>query len=295
VDVSAAPVVAAGALVWRKQADQLEVLVVHRLKHADWSLPKGKVERGERLPSTAAREVLEETSVPVRLGTPLAEISYQLTKPPGATKHVTFWVARPLNDGRLRHDADNEIDDVRWESLSSVRDLLTYPRDRELVDSFEQLRAAGAHKARPLVVLRHADARSRTRWRGDDSRRTLTYQGLREAHRLVPLLAAYGISRVVSSDSARCVQTVEPYADHLGSDIALTRGLTEEHATKETVADCLRALARGKTPTLLCTHRKVLPLVLHALGAPEVELEPGQLLVLHRRHGRILAHELHQP
>ncbi|MDQ3628463.1 MAG: NUDIX domain-containing protein [Actinomycetota bacterium] len=290
-----APVVAAGALVWRKQADQFQVLVVHRVKHVDWSLPKGKVERGERLPVTAAREVLEETSVPVRLVTPLARISYGLMKPPGATKHVSFWVARPLGDGDLRHEVDDEIDDVRWEPLALVRDLLSYARDRELVDTFEQLREAGAHKSRPLVVLRHAQARSRTHWRGDDSRRTLTHQGLREAHRLVPLLAAYGIARVVSSDSARCVQTIEPYADHLGSDIALTRGLTEEHATKETVADCLRTLARGKTPTVLCTHRRVLPLVLHALGAPEVELEPGQMLVLHRRHGRIVAHELHRP
>ncbi|CAN5333682.1 MAG: NUDIX hydrolase [Nocardioidaceae bacterium] len=290
-----APVVAAGALVWRKQADQFQILVVHRVKHTDWSLPKGKLERGERLPSTAAREVLEETSVPVRLLNPLAQVSYALTKPLGAIKQVSYWVARPLGDGHLRHVSDDEIDDVRWEPLTTVRALLTYDLDRELVDAFEKMRTAGAHKSRPLVVLRHAHARSRTQWRGDDNRRTLTHQGLREAHRLVPLLAAYGITRVVSSDSARCVQTVEPYADHLGSDIALTRGLTEEHATKETVADCLRALARGKTPTLLCTHRRVLPLVLHALGAPEVELEPGQMLVLHRRHGRNLDHELHLP
>lgn len=289
------PVVAAGALVWRKQGDDLQVLVIHRPKHADWSLPKGKVDRGERLPSTATREVLEETSVPIRLVTPLAHVSYELTRPPGGVKEVSYWLARPLGDGRLRHDADGEVDDVRWEPLSTVRDLLTYDRDRELMDRFEQLRAAGAHKARPLVVLRHAQARSRTRWRGDDSRRTLTNQGLCEAHRLVPLLAAYGIARVVSSDSARCVQTIEPYVDHLGVDIALTRGLTEEHATKETVADCLRALARDKTPTVLCTHRKVLPLVLHALGAPEIELDPGQLLVLHRRHGRVLGRELHRP
>ena len=60
-------VLAAGAAVWRSGKAEMELLVVHRPRHGDWSLPKGKLDPGERLPVTAVREVLEETSVPIRL------------------------------------------------------------------------------------------------------------------------------------------------------------------------------------------------------------------------------------
>src|SRR6202034_4097936 len=52
---------AAGAVAWRPGPDgRPEILLVHRRKYDDWSLPKGKVEPGEVLPVTAVREVLEE-------------------------------------------------------------------------------------------------------------------------------------------------------------------------------------------------------------------------------------------
>ncbi|HYJ68276.1 MAG TPA: NUDIX hydrolase [Nocardioidaceae bacterium] len=287
-------VLAAGAVVWRRHGDSVELLVVHRPKYDDWTFPKGKVNRGERLPVTAVREVLEETTVPIRLGLPLSTVSYRMGKPKDVTKQVSYWIGRPIGDGAITLEPNHEIDKARWIAIDDVGSLLTYDHDRGLLDEFVDLRRRKAHKARPLIVLRHTAARSRTRWKGDDQRRTLTAGGLREAQRLVPLLQAFGITHVVSSDAARCVQSVVPYADHLDVDIVLDADLTEERATRRRVAARMRALLVGKRPTVVCTHRPVLPLVFEALGVPPVPLEPSQLMVVHRRSGRVLGTELHR-
>ena len=54
---------AAGGVVWRRRDDQIQVLLVHRPKYDDWSLPKGKLEPGETHQEAALREVREETGL----------------------------------------------------------------------------------------------------------------------------------------------------------------------------------------------------------------------------------------
>ena len=48
---------AAGAVVWRTGRKGVEVLLIHRPRYDDWSLPKGKCERGESYEDCAVREV----------------------------------------------------------------------------------------------------------------------------------------------------------------------------------------------------------------------------------------------
>jgi 8-oxo-dGTP pyrophosphatase MutT (NUDIX family)/phosphohistidine phosphatase SixA len=288
-------VLAAGAVVWRRVSDRTELLVVHRPKYDDWSFPKGKLDRGERLPVTAVREVGEETTVPIRLGRPLPMVRYPLRKPRPSIKEVSFWIGRPAGASEITLDPNREIDAARWVQLDAVAGLLTYEHDHGLLDEFVRLRDdEKAHETWPLVVLRHAAARSRTQWKGDDRRRTLNSKGNREARRLIPLLEAYGITDVVSSDSARCVQTVVPYADHLDVDLDLYPELSEEGATPDRVAGRVRGLAASKRAMVVCTHRPVLPLVFETLGIEPVRLEPAQLLVAHRRGRDVLATELHR-
>jgi len=71
------PIQAAGAVVLRNIDDGArEVLVVHRPSYDDLSLPKGKLKPGEDLPTTAVREVAEETGINIRLTMPLQPIEY---------------------------------------------------------------------------------------------------------------------------------------------------------------------------------------------------------------------------
>ena len=59
------PVVAAGAILWRKEKDSLKVLLIHRGRYDDWSWPKGKLDKGEGISEAAVREIKEELNVEI--------------------------------------------------------------------------------------------------------------------------------------------------------------------------------------------------------------------------------------
>ncbi len=169
--------------------------------------------------------------------------------------------------------------------------LLTYPHDRRTLDDFLLLHK----KSYPLIILRHAKARSRKSWRGNDKKRPLTLIGEYQAEQLVPLLNAYGATRLVSSDSMRCWTTLVPYAESPTSRSSTRPGVSEEDATAESVAAQVQALMDAKEPAVLCTHRPVLPMVFEAAGVETRALEPGGFLVVHHRKRRVLATEEHVP
>ncbi|MGI8983283.1 MAG: NUDIX hydrolase, partial [Acidimicrobiales bacterium] len=77
MDVTATVVQAAGGVVWRRApAGTLEVLLVHRPRYDDWTVPKGKLAPGEDHPAAALREVEEETGLRCTLGPELAPTAY---------------------------------------------------------------------------------------------------------------------------------------------------------------------------------------------------------------------------
>ena len=104
------------------------IAVVHRPKYKDWSLPKGKLESGEDWLEAALREVEEETGFTCEAGPELSPISYRDRK--GRTKHVRYWLMKPLTGKFKPH---GEVDELRWLSPEDASELLTYEHDRELV------------------------------------------------------------------------------------------------------------------------------------------------------------------
>jgi 8-oxo-(d)GTP phosphatase len=287
----AGPVLAAGAVVWRPAHDGVQVLLVHRPRYDDWSFPKGKLDAGEHLLAAAVREVAEETGVTSRLGLPLPRQQYDLAG--GATKRVYYWAAQPVDPAR-DHRADDfqpthEVDQVAWAGPDEARDRLSYVRDVDVLDAF----AVGPYRSNPLIVLRHSEALARASWTGDDRERPLTAAGEAQAHALAPLLQAYGVRTVVSSDAVRCVATVRPYADAAGLRVEVDHRLSEEGARE--VPGRTVALAARDEALVVCSHRPVLPSILGALGVHDPALKPGEFLVAHRRQGRVTATERHRP
>ena len=280
-------VVAAGAVVVRR-ANGGEVLLVHRPKYDDWAWPKGKQDPGEHVTTTAVREVLEETGVEIRLGRPLPRQVYLVSG--GRTKHVHYWTGWVMGDPDLSgYAANEEIDQLAWVGFDKARRMLTYADDVALLDRVEE----HPKRTTALVVLRHARARKRDRWDGDDAERPLTGAGRRDAETLAPLLAAYGVTRVVSSDSSRCLQTVTPYADEHVLAVDAEPGLSEEGWSPASVRSVLDVLLSGKEGAVICTHRPVLPEILGVLGLEEEPLAPGEMVVCHHRKGRVVAVERH--
>ncbi len=278
---------AAGAVVTRKGGD---VLLVHRPKYDDWSFPKGKLDPGEHTVTAAVREVAEETGLDVRLGPALAPQRYRMSN--GRWKAVDYWTARVIgSDDVSTYRVNEEIDAVEWVEWQAAMRRLTYPHDRDTLAEARPLR----RKSRALVVLRHGRARARGGWKKDDRLRPLVKLGEAQAQRLVPLLAAFDVTSAHSSSSLRCVQTLAPYVDTTGWPTKVYDELSEEGASVEAVVELVDALLDGGQSTVLCTHRPVVPTVLDALRVPDVTLEPGGMLVVHHRKGRIVASEVLNP
>jgi 8-oxo-dGTP diphosphatase len=286
-----ADVVSAGAVVSRKGEHGREVLLVHRPKYDDWSFPKGKLDPGEHVLAAAVREVAEETGLDVRLGPPLGSQSYQVGDGRPRRKRVYYWAGVLTGcDDVSGYRPNHEVDAVRWVPLDEAPARLTYDYDRDTLAAFRRVRK----KAQPVVVLRHSSACPRESWEGDDRERPLSSQGEYEAEEVVPLLAAYGVGRIVSSSSRRCWTTVAPYADSAEVDLEVSDDLSEEDATEPKVRAVVRRVLAAEEPAVVCTHRPVLPWVLRALGVGDRELEPTALVVVHHRRGVPVAVEHHE-
>ncbi|MCS5685796.1 MAG: NUDIX hydrolase [Acidimicrobiales bacterium] len=122
---------AGGGLVYRKRKGGVEVLVVHRPSYDDWSFPKGKQNPGEKLKETALREVEEETGYRCRLKGWVGQVRYPVGR--NQVKEVSYW-AMKIKSGRFR--PNDEVDEVWWVEPDRARELLTWPRDVNLLGSF---------------------------------------------------------------------------------------------------------------------------------------------------------------
>lgn len=119
---------AAGGVIWRLgEGGVVEVLLVHRPRYDDWSLPKGKLDRGESHQQAAVREVLEETGLRCRAGAELGSVRY--CDRDGRDKRVRYWAMEPVAG---RFAPNEEVDEVRWVRLDALPGLVTYERDADV-------------------------------------------------------------------------------------------------------------------------------------------------------------------
>ena len=127
---------AAGGVVWRRGAKGVEVVLVHRPRYDDWSLPKGKLDRGEGWDTAALREVEEETGIRCELGAELSPIDY--TDHHGRHKVVRYWLMEAV--GEHGFDPNDEVDELRWLAGRKAIGRVSYPRDRDvLTEAMEAL------------------------------------------------------------------------------------------------------------------------------------------------------------
>ncbi|MFK4084278.1 NUDIX domain-containing protein [Kribbella sp. NPDC020789] len=281
-----ATVIAAGGVVWRERRGSRQVLLVHRPRYDDWSLPKGKLTQHEHVLLAARREIEEETGVQVLLGPSLGVQRYQIRKNGStAEKLVHYWSAVLAADGGFQ--PSDEVDKIDWLPVDKARARLSYPRDVDILDVLDRM----APVESTLVLVRHAEAVKRKNWDGKDTLRPLTPTGTAVAQRLSDVLAGFGVDRLISSDAERCASTLTPYADAVGRRTHLWPEISERGYDAN--PDGLRGLRErvwkpGKV-TAVCSHRPVLPALQRELGLKVGKFSPGAFLVGHRlADGRLL-------
>lgn len=247
---------AAGGLVFRRTGKgKLKILIAHRPRYDDWSLPKGKADDGETPEETAVREVLEETGCHCRIVAPLGTSRYRISN---GVKEVQWFAMRPLPDSP-GFQPNDEIDEIKWLSRSKAIDELDYENDRSLITgaSFKQLSQTGT-----IHLYRHAAAGDRTTWDGSDRERPLTKKGRRQAEAVAERLRGAGIERIVTSPYDRCVQSVQPLAETTGARIEIDEGLSEgpDIDAAYNVVDSLVGYN-----AVVCSHGDVIPAVINRM------------------------------
>ena len=117
-------IVAAGGILRRGD----RIAVIHRPRHDDWTLPKGKAESGEKIEETALREVAEETGCRARLGEFVDVIRYTVA---GRPKEVHYWRMEVVGDPNFQ--PSEEVDRVEWLTPEEALARLSYEGERKLL------------------------------------------------------------------------------------------------------------------------------------------------------------------
>jgi 8-oxo-dGTP diphosphatase len=107
----------------------VEVLLVHRPRYDDWTLPIGRLEPGESRSACALREVEEETGAQCRLLGFLETLTFEADD--GVHRLHVFemeWLA-----GAFRPNP--ETDRAEWLPIDAAIERATYPNVRALLNT----------------------------------------------------------------------------------------------------------------------------------------------------------------
>ena len=282
-------IVAAGGVVWRRDIDgEIEVLLVHRPRYDDWSLPKGKLEEGEALISCAYREILEETGLSIKLGPFIGSVDYYV---PDGLKRVSYWSASLIEDKSAFH-ANDEVDQILWLDLESAALKATRDSDKEILQRFAFI----PYDSSALIMLRHAKALERNEWQGGDEDRPLQLVGQLQAKRMLSLYQVFGVDEIHTSDAVRCLDTVAQMAKALQLTPVITNAVSEYtyKKSKEKSIEYAKELIKKNRQVILCSHNPVLPRMMEKLTKkidfdyPDNKLLPGEAWVLFHDRKEVL-------
>jgi 8-oxo-dGTP pyrophosphatase MutT (NUDIX family) len=257
-------VAAAGGVVWRPCPDGgTEVAVAHRPRYDDWSLPKGKLDRGEHALTAAVREVREETGLEVVVGRRGIRTNYPVAE---GVKRVDYWVMQAVGGV---FEPNHEVDELRWLPPADAAALCSHEHDRAVV---ADLLRDDVPRMPTLLLVRHGHAGSRRDWDGPDELRPLDGRGRREAARLAEVLPVFAPTTVMSAPRTRCEETVAPLAERLGLPVERLDALGEEEFAADpqaglAVVEELLAPRPAPGVTVVCSQGGAIPSVLLGLGA----------------------------
>jgi len=97
-----------------------------------WTFPKGHVEKGETIESTALREVQEETGYKCEIVKRLDTTKYFFRRDKTTVyKEVIWFLMRPVEKTGTH---DDEILTTQWTKIKEVKEYLKYKTDLEILE-----------------------------------------------------------------------------------------------------------------------------------------------------------------
>lgn len=127
--------VSSGGVIFRRQDDITEVVLVSVRQGRFWCLPKGIIDQGETPEQTAVREVREESGLSGKILDSLGEINYwyyirgENTK---CRKTVHFFLMEYLEGSTSGHD--REVDEARWFPIGEALEKISFKGDRAVLE-----------------------------------------------------------------------------------------------------------------------------------------------------------------
>jgi 8-oxo-dGTP diphosphatase len=275
---------AGGGVVVRRTDDGPQFLLVHRPRYDDWSLPKGKLDDKESYRQGALREIEEETRVVPRAIAALGSVAYETRD--RNHKVVRYWLAEAQKIRSFKKNA--EVDEIAWLSGKEARKLITYSRDREVLEW--GVRLLEKPRASRIFLVRHAHAGKRRDWRGEDRKRPISFKGRVQVAALDDMLTRWPVTRVLTSPYLRCRQTATPIAAALGTRSHVVDAL-EEYQPPETLARYV-AEFEGES-VVMCSHGDLISGFVGMIAAEGAEMNgpmrwgKGSVWVLDLNKGRV--------
>lgn len=135
-DVQTAVQVSAGGVVFRKNAGQVEIILISVGPTPRWQLPKGMVDPGETNEIAARREVREEGGVESELVAPLDTIEYWYYAARGELKmrfhkFVHFFLFEYLAGDPGDHD--HEVNEARWVEINAALQMVRFESEKRVI------------------------------------------------------------------------------------------------------------------------------------------------------------------
>lgn len=117
-----------GAVIFRRNKDDVEFLVIQHRNQKHFSFPKGHQEKNETDEQTALREIKEETGLNVVLHTEY-HVTTTYQPKPNTIKDVVFYLAE-TKDHQVTLQ-EEEVMSFAWLSRLDVLNRLTYQSDKD--------------------------------------------------------------------------------------------------------------------------------------------------------------------
>jgi 8-oxo-dGTP diphosphatase len=122
-------------VIYRKEGDAVEVVLVSVKEGRNWCLPKGLMDKGETPEVTAVREVREESGLNGRIVDSLGDITYWYyiqEENIKCRKTVHFYLMEYISGSTAQHD--EEVDSAEWFPLDTALQKISYKGDREILE-----------------------------------------------------------------------------------------------------------------------------------------------------------------